>query len=290
MIEENDDEEQEIDTKTYIVDMKPKSQKTDCPVANCSGGSKGKSGMYRHFCLKHVSATLVIAEDGLLPRCPECFMFVRDIFKHRNSFTCKRGKQRRDNEILEKRQEFAEEVELTVYGKKLERVSEFKYLGRIFSQDDDDSKCINKQLKKARARWNNVAQVLSREGANAPTMARFYKAIIQAVLLYGADSWTITKLNWDRLRAFHKRAIRHMTTSHIRKIGEDSWEYPDSEKLREKCKLETIETYIERRRNTLKNYLIKNRASLLTEAETMNVPARNVHRILWWKQDSRTSD
>ena len=126
------------------------------------------------------------------------------------------------------------------------RVTKFKYLGRILSQNDEDSKCINQKLKKAQARWNNVAQTTKREGANAHTMARFYKASIQEVLLYGSESWTITKLNWDRLRNFHRRAIRYMTTTHIRKIGEDSWEYPDSEALRKKCKLKTAETYIER--------------------------------------------
>ena len=293
-IDESKEPNQEVEMttgrRTYVIDMEPKGRKTDCPVEGCPGGSKDKSGMYRHFCLKHASATIVIVEDGPLPRCPECHMFVKDVAKHKDSFTCKKGQQRRTNENLERKQKSAEDMDITVYGKKLERVTEFKYLGRILSQNDDDSKCIEQQLKRARARWNNVAQILKREGANAPTMARFYKAIIQAVLLYGSESWTITKLNWDRLRSFHKRAIRYMTTTHIRKISEDRWEYPDSEALREKCKLETIETYIKRRRWTLRKYLLKNRKELLEKAEKMYVPARNVHKILLWKQECETGE
>ena len=47
-----------------------------------------------------------------------------------------------------------------------------------------------------------------REGANAKTMAKFYMAVMQAVLLYGSESWAITKRNWGRLESFQKRAVR----------------------------------------------------------------------------------
>ena len=100
-------------------------------------------------------------------------------------------------------------------GKNLERVEEFKYLGRILRQDDDDTKCINNQIKKARQKWNAIAKILKREGSNAKTMAKFYMAIVQAVLLYGSDSWTINKANWKKLNSFHKRATRYMTGEHI---------------------------------------------------------------------------
>ena len=40
---------------------------------------------------------------------------------------------------------------------------------------------------------------MKREGANAKTMAKFYLAVVQAVLLYGSESWTIKKRDWRRL-------------------------------------------------------------------------------------------
>ena len=62
-----------------------------------------------------------------------------------------------------------------------------KYLGRILTENDDDTRSIETQLTKARHRWNSNANILKSEGANAPTMAAFYKTVV-AVLLYGADS------------------------------------------------------------------------------------------------------
>ena len=75
--------------------------------------------------------------------------------------------------------------------------------------------------------------------------------VVQTILLYGADSWTITKRNMKRLEAFHHRAVRYMTGQHIRKNADGSWDYPDHEKLERECGLFSIDTYIRRRRGTL---------------------------------------
>ena len=85
-------------------------------------------------------------------------------------------------------------------------------------------------------------------------MARFHMVIVHAALLYGADSWAINSRNMSKLRSFHNRAVRYMTGQHIVKKGE-TWEYPNHEKLFKKAKLLPIETYIERRRGTLRIYL-----------------------------------
>ena len=130
-------------------------------------------------------------------------MYTKNISKHQEIVTCKRARVRRKNENLQDKQVEAEQVRFLVYGKELERVKEFRYLGRIFTENDDDTKCIEIQLKRARQKWNSIAKILKREGANAKTMAKFYLAVVQAVLLYGADSWTISQKNLIKLRSFH---------------------------------------------------------------------------------------
>ena len=91
-------------------------------------------------------------------------------------------------------------------------------MGRILKENDNDTECINQQLGRARQKWNALAKILKQEGANAKTMAKFYMAVVQAVLLYGADSWTITERNWKKLEAFQNKAVRYMTGKHIRKV------------------------------------------------------------------------
>ena len=114
-------------------------------------------------------------------------------------------------------------------------------------------------------------------------MARFYITVVQAVLLYGAESWTINQKNMMKLKSFHNRAIRYMTGQHIRKNGEE-WSYPEHEDLLEKCRLFPIETYIARRRGTLLEYLKKHRPELLQEVKNIKKHYRNVQKILWWEQ------
>ena len=203
--------------------------------------------------------------------------------KHQASQTCKKLTSRRQHEIRQNAQAQANDVVFTVNGKAVEEVHEFKYLGRIISDDDDDTKCIFENLKKAKNRWNCIAKILKREGANAVCMSRFYLTIVQAVLLYGADSWTITKPNMKKLESFHKRATRYMTGKHIRKIN-DLWEYPNHEELLKICKLFPVDIYIQRRRGTLKNYFDKYREELLAEAESTSRHYHSSSKVLWWNQ------
>ena len=230
-------------------------------------------------------ATLTIAEDGQAHRCNLCGMFTMNIAKHQKTKICKKGQERRKHEKLQDLQAEAGDQKFYVYGQELERVKEFKYLGRIIREDDDDTQTILEQIKKARGKWNSIAKILKREGANAQTMAKFYMTVIQAVLLYGADSWTITKRNWKRLEAFHHRAVRYMTGQHIKKKGDGSWEYPNHLELEKKCGLFSIETYIKRRRGTLRKYLEEHKKDLLVEACFCTPPSTNPNKILWWHQD-----
>ena len=177
----------------------------------------------------------------------------------------------------------AEEVKFFVDGQEIEKVREFKYLGRILSDDDDDTKSIQDNIRVARQQWNCIARLLKREGASATVMAKFYITIVQAVLLYGADSWTITDKNMNKLQSFHRRAMRYMTGSHIRKVGEN-WNYPDHESLAQKCELNNIEVYVERRHNTLWKFLENSRPGLLAKTRNCERHCKDVKKVLWWKQ------
>ena len=56
----------------------------------------------------------------------------------------------------------AVKVKFTISGQPIETVSEFKYLGRVLSNDDDDWPAVKANIRKAKARWGQVARILSR--------------------------------------------------------------------------------------------------------------------------------
>ena len=75
-----------------------------------------------------------------------------------------------------------------------------------------------------------------------------------------------------------------MTGKHIKKETEGKWTYPNHKELREICKLQNIETYIQRRRGTLRRYLENNRRDLFELIQKVKAPSKQNNELLWWKQ------
>ena len=254
-----------------------------CPFPNCVGGGKDTFGIYRHFCNRHPNADIIIRGDKNVVKCNLCGMKCYDLEKHQNTKTCKINSNRRRNERQQDLQAKANNVKFYVNGKEIQRVTKFLCLGRWFAENDDDTFNITENIKRARSRWNSLVNILKREGADAKCMGRFYLVIVQAVLLYGADSWSISSRNMGKLRSFHNRTVRCITGDHIVKNG-DTWTYPNHNKLLKKAKLLPISTYIDRRRGTLRKYLELNRNDLLATAMRTKPHCYDANKILWWKQ------
>ena len=66
-------------------------------------------------------------------------------------------------------------------------------------------------IKKARRNWGRLAQVLGREGADPKVSRTFYIAVTQQVLLFGAETWVLTKKMESALNAFQGRVARKLT-------------------------------------------------------------------------------
>jgi hypothetical protein len=82
-----------------------------------------------------------------------------------------------------------------VEGEEIKRVSEFKYLGRIVSEDDDDTSAIEANLKKVWAKLAMYKRLLTREHASRSIMGYFNRAIVQSILLHGDETWIISTKN-----------------------------------------------------------------------------------------------
>ena len=55
-----------------------------------------------------------------------------------------------------KRQEAATAVTFLIDGQEIERVTQFRYLGRILEENDDDTHASSWQLARARSKWNRI--------------------------------------------------------------------------------------------------------------------------------------
>ena len=87
----------------------------------------------------------------------------------------------------------------------IDTVPAFRYLGRWMTADDSDVMAVSQNILKARMRWGQLCRVLTWRGASRKVMGMFYKATVQAVLLFGAETWTLTQPLIRLLTSFHHR-------------------------------------------------------------------------------------
>ena len=70
---------------------------------------------------------------------------------------------------------------------------------------------------KARVIWGRLERVLGREGAHPKVSRSFYTAVTQQVLLFGAESWVLTKNMESALDAFQGRVARRLIGRQLRR-------------------------------------------------------------------------
>ena len=75
---------------------------------------------------------------------------------------CRSGEERKRRRLAEKEIRESTEMAFEVYGKQLQTVPGFKYLGRILTAGDDDWPDVAEKLGKARKRWGRLHRILSR--------------------------------------------------------------------------------------------------------------------------------
>jgi hypothetical protein len=93
--------------------------------------------------------------------------------------------------------------------------------------------------------------VLSKTQEDPKSITSIYKAVVQAVLLYGCESWVPMPQMEQSLQSFHHKCARYITGQHIRKNADGTWTCPKSSKVLEKANLLPIQAYIEKQRNTI---------------------------------------
>ncbi|KAL7523823.1 hypothetical protein ACHAXR_000346, partial [Thalassiosira sp. AJA248-18] len=102
------------------------------------------------------------------------------------------------------------DVVFTAYDEELERVEVFKYLGRLLAFDDNDMRAVRNNLKKARKSWRMLSRLLRAESIGPRVCGMFYKAVVQAVLLFGSETWALTPSAMKCLEGFHIRSAYRM--------------------------------------------------------------------------------
>jgi len=167
-------------------------------------------------------------------------------------------------------------------GQELENVAEFRCLGRQTTEQDSDLPALRRNLQRARQKWAQLSNLLVRDGATHRVSGCFYKAVVQAVLLHGSETWVWTKSMLLCLRGFHHKVARRMTgRSACRYNG--GWVHPPIGEALEAAGLLAIEEHIARRRSRLLAHVTTRPIYGICQA-TPRLPSTPHTTQVWWEQ------
>jgi len=87
-------------------------------------------------------------------------------------------------------------------GERMERVTDFIFLGSKITADGDFSHEIKRHLLNRRKAMTNLGSVLKSRGITLPTKVHLVKVMVFPVVMCGYESWTIKKAEHRRIDAF----------------------------------------------------------------------------------------
>ena len=87
-------------------------------------------------------------------------------------------------------------------GETVETVSDFIFWGSKITVDGDCSQEIKRRLLLGRKVMTNLDSIFKSRDITLPTKVRLVKAMVFPVVMYGCKSWTVKKVERQRIDAF----------------------------------------------------------------------------------------
>ena len=98
-------------------------------------------------------------------------------------------------------------------------------------------------------------KLLGREGKDRRTVEIFYVVVVQSVLLFGSETWVMNPHLEKSLEGFHHWAVWWMAGMGPKSQRYGTWVYPLIGAALSMVGLYKIEVYIDRRQNTVAQYI-----------------------------------
>lgn len=120
-----------------------------------------------------------------MPQCVQCGLFQKNVNsdQHLHSEDCKKYTEIKNNKHKDICNKAPHDVTFKLNRENIKAVSEFKYLGRIMDNDDNNLKAIEHRLQKARSASGKIGEIIKKNAdSNIRIMSIFYNVIIQTVL------------------------------------------------------------------------------------------------------------
>ena len=97
---------------------------------------------------------------------------------------------------------------------------------------------------RARSVWGILGTLLRQCGEEPRVSEIFYRMVVQAILLYGSETWVLSASMENRVEGTHTEFLRLITGKRSRRLGDGTWETPGAEGVREAAGTQLERIYI----------------------------------------------
>jgi len=123
----------------------------------------------------------------------------------------------------------------------LPQTTSFKYLGTTIHQDGGCKKEVELRISKAWNRWRELSGVLCDKKVPSKLKILIYKTVIRPALLYGNETWPLTKLLENKISSCEMRMLRYCLSISLE-------EHQTNKAIREKADVIAIQDLMRRKR------------------------------------------
>ena len=99
---------------------------------------------------------------------------------------------------------------IKVDGEEIEQVDAMKYLGATLTEDGRSKTEIKIRIAKAKSSFSEMKSLLTSKELTLSLRKRLLNCYIYPIFLYGAETWTLTKAEEDKINAFEMWCLRRM--------------------------------------------------------------------------------
>ena len=142
-------------------------------------------------------------------------------------------------------------------GDEIEEVDNFTYLGSKMSNTGDGEVEIRARLAKASQAFASLRSTWKARNIRLKTKLRIFKSNVISTLLYGSESWKVTKTISNKLDVFQNRCLRRILQIY----------WPNTitnEELHRRAEIEPISTQVKRRRWRWIGHVLRQQTTALT--------------------------
>ena len=130
---------------------------------------------------------------------------------------------------------------ITISGEPLKDVDKFEYLGAFVSNAGGGTMDLENRLTKARATFNRLKSIWSSTSISRNTKLRLFKTLVKTVLMYGSETWKMTKGDNRKLDVFQTKCLR--------RILKVKWEdHIRNEVILERAGMKSMSSEVQRKR------------------------------------------